>query len=109
MVDRYSRWPEVVPMMDITADTVATDFFNRWIARFGFPIAITSDQGTQFESALFQALVKLVDAENNRTTSYHPQSNGIVERMHTQSSAHVFSKTADQNPTCCPTRTQNIA
>lgn len=82
MIDRFSRWPEAVPIKDMTAETVATELFNQWISRYGSPMTITSDQGTQFESVLFQALAKLIGAQKTRTTAYHPQSNGIVERMH---------------------------
>lgn len=82
MIDRFSRWPVAVPIKDMTADTVATTLFNHWIAHYGSPVTITSDQGSQFESALFNALTNLVGTKKTRTTPYHPQSNGIVERMH---------------------------
>lgn len=82
MIDRFSRWPEVIPLPDMTADTVATAFYSHWICRYGSPITITSDQGSQFESALFTALTRLVGADKTRTTPYHPASNGLVERMH---------------------------
>lgn len=82
MIDRFSRWPEAAPLQNMAADTVANEFFNHWISRFGSRITITSDQGTQFESSLFQALTHLVGTQKIRTTAYHPQSNGIGERMH---------------------------
>ncbi|XP_015189759.1 PREDICTED: uncharacterized protein LOC107073576 [Polistes dominula] len=66
----------------MSADTVATALFNEWISHYGTPITITSNQGTQFESALFQSLVHLIGAKKTRTTPFHPQSNGIVERLH---------------------------
>ncbi|KAK2577959.1 hypothetical protein KPH14_012657 [Odynerus spinipes] len=50
--------------------------------RFGAPRIITTDQGSQFEAALFAALVKLVGARRCRTSAYHPESNGIIERWH---------------------------
>lgn len=53
MIDRFSRWPEVVPLREITADTA---FRTHWISRFGTPKVITTDQGTQFESRLFKIL-----------------------------------------------------
>ncbi|XP_074109324.1 uncharacterized protein LOC141534082 [Cotesia typhae] len=39
-------------------------------------------KGTQFESDLFQALAQPIGANKSRTTPYHPQTNGIVKRMH---------------------------
>ena len=82
LIDRFSRWPEAVPLSDVTADTVAKTFFTSWISRFGSPKVITTDQGPQFESNLFKALTKLVGTQHTRTTAYHPESNGLVERWH---------------------------
>ena len=64
------------------ASSVAYAFYAEWICLFGTPLSITTDQGTQFESTLFTALAQLVGATRIRTTPYHPQSNGLVERWH---------------------------
>ena len=70
--------------MDIRAETVADAFFSGWIARFGTPATITTDRGAQFESKLWDGLCNQFGIVRNRTTSYHPQSNGMVERFHRQ-------------------------
>ena len=61
--------------------TVARTLVNEWICRFGVPDAIHSDQGANFEGHLFTEVGKLLGIENTRTTPYHPQSDGLVERM----------------------------
>ena len=81
-IDRNTRWIEAETLSDITAQTVARAFFNVWISRFGVPLHLITDRGTQFESELFSNLSKIIGFLRLRTTSYHPQSNGIVERMH---------------------------
>ena len=81
MMDRFSRWPEVTPIKD-NADTIATGFYATWISRFGAPSTITTDRGTQFESQIFNALIKLIGCKHIRTTAYHPASNGMIERWH---------------------------
>ena len=82
IVDRYTRWPEAIPIPDQTIDTVAQAFITHWISRFGVPTDITSDRGAQFTSALWAGLGHLYGAQLHFTTAYHPQANGLVERFH---------------------------
>lgn len=82
MIDRFTRWPEAVSLPDMTANTVAKAFYDNWIVRFGCPLKITTDQGRQFESALFRAISQLLGIKKIRTTPYHPQSNGLIENFH---------------------------
>ncbi|CAB0029195.1 unnamed protein product [Trichogramma brassicae] len=82
MIDRYSRWPEATPLKDMHASTVARAFIDTWVARFGAPEIITSDQGSQFESELFTEFCKILGIVRVRTTPYNPRSNGMIERWH---------------------------
>lgn len=81
-IDRFSRWPEAIPLRDIESVTICRAFTDGWIARFGSPETVTTDQGKQFESKLFTALLQLNGCKRNRTTPYHPAANGMVERWH---------------------------
>ena len=81
-IDRSTRWIEATPITEITAEAIATAFVNTWISRFGVPLYVITDRGTQFESELFQRLSEMVGFHRIRTTAYHPQTNGMIERTH---------------------------
>ena len=83
-IDQFTRWPEVFPMSDMTAETVALTFASGWIARFGVPASISTDRGRQFESRLWGSHLQLLGCKHLRTTAYHPIANGIIKRFHQQ-------------------------
>lgn len=81
-----------MPITDITAETIAQALITGWVARFGVPLRITSDQGRQFESAVFKDLAKILGMKLSRTSYYHPQANGIIERWHRTLKAALRTK-----------------
>ena len=80
-VDYMTKWAEAYPLPDQTAETVADYFVKEFVCRFGVPRQLHSDQGRQFESALFQRMCELLHVRKTRTTALHPQSDGQTERM----------------------------
>ena len=81
-VIRFTRWPIAVPLVDISAQSVAEAFDYGWISHFGIPATITTDRGSQFSLATFQQLTKTWGIKIQMTTPYHPDANGLVERLH---------------------------
>ena len=79
--DYFTKWVEAYPMPNQETVTIANVLVNEFISRFGVPLLLHSDQGSQFESSLFQELCSLLDIDKTRTTAYHPQSDGLVERF----------------------------
>ena len=53
---------------------------SNYMARFGTPLQVHTDQGRNFEIQLFTDIGKLLEVKKTRTTSYRPSSNGQVER-----------------------------
>jgi cleavage and polyadenylation specificity factor subunit 1 len=81
-VDRFTRWPEVIPIPDITADTAAPAILTSLISCFSCQQTITTDQGCQCESQLFQSLARLCGIQLSWTTAHHPAANGLMECFH---------------------------
>ena len=82
MIDRFTRHFEAIPLRDISARTCADNFVLHWVSRFGSPLTITTDRGAQFTGTLWRELAAFFGARLQHTTSYHPQANGMVERLH---------------------------
>ena len=69
-------------MRATTATDCAQALFSHWIAWHGVLETLTSDRGVQFTSALWDAVCSLLNIRHNTTTAYHPEANGMVERLH---------------------------
>jgi len=91
MVDRFSKWPEAIPIVDQSALEVAKAFYSNWICRFGVPVKTTTDRGRNFESELFHQLHMLFGISRIHTTSYNPKANGLVERLHRTMKAAIMA------------------
>ena len=69
VVDRFTRWTEAVPLSSITVADCAFALVRSWIARFGVPGDITSDQSRQFVSNLWKELTAVLGIKALRTTA----------------------------------------
>ena len=79
--DYASRFVMTIPMIDQTAKTVAAHLVNEVLTKYGAPEQILTDQGTNFLSELVYQICQLFKIKQLRTTSYHPQTDGLVERF----------------------------
>ena len=95
IIDRFTRWPEAIPIPDSRATTCARALIRHWISRFGVPNDITSDRGAQFTSTLWTELGRILGVKMHRTTAYHPQANGMIERLHRQLKTSLKARTTD--------------
>lgn len=79
--DYFTRWAEAYPLPNQEAETVARKLTQEFFFRFSVPEQLHSDQGRQFESQLIAEVCKLLKINKTRTTPYHPQGDGLVERF----------------------------
>ncbi len=73
---RYSNLVRVVPLVKITALTVAKAFCTHWVFPYGPPSERISENGSQFTAKVFQAVCRHLGVKKKFTTPYHPQANG---------------------------------
>jgi len=82
IIERTTNWSKEIPLLDISAPSIAQALHKEWIARFDMPIKITTDRGPQFSCSLIKQLAQILGIKKIRTTAYHPQANVQVERFH---------------------------
>jgi len=82
IMDYATRYIIACPMKDQTAKTVAKHFVKEVLLKYGAPSKVLSDQGKNFLSELMNEVCLLFNVTRLRTTAYHPQTDGLVERCH---------------------------
>ena len=80
--DHFTRYLQAYVMKNHTARTTARVLYNEYFSVFGFPRRLMSDQAPEFSGKVIAALCNLLGVAKIRTSPYHPQSNGAVERAH---------------------------
>ena len=81
LMDHFTKWCEAFPSKDQKASTVARILVSSVFSRFGPPTVLHSDQGRNFDSTLMHEIYQLMGIKKTRTTAYHPQCDGLVERQ----------------------------
>jgi transposase InsO family protein len=81
MIDQFTKWVELAPLVEQTAENVTHALIQDFICRMGCASEIFSDQGRNFESSLFHEICAMFQMAKQRTTPYRPSSNGQVERV----------------------------
>ena len=76
-----TRFAEAIPLRNIRASTISKAVL-KFFTIFGLPKEIQSDQGSNFMSGLFQQLVHELGAKQIKSSAYHPQSQGALDRFH---------------------------
>ncbi len=81
--DYFTKWMESYAVLDQEATTVAQKLVDEFFCRISVPSGLHLDKGKQFESKVISAhaICQLLQIDKSRTTPYHPQSDGIVERF----------------------------
>jgi transposase InsO family protein len=80
MVEHFSKQIILVATRDKEPSTVAAAFTREVLTRFGACAEVVTDQGGEFGGE-FQACLDAAFIDHRATSAYHPQANGLSERV----------------------------
>lgn len=78
--DYFTKWAEAIPLPNQTANWITKELVHVF-TRFGLPTILHSDQGANFESTVLRQTLDAFGVRKTRTTAYHPQGDGMMERL----------------------------
>ena len=81
MIDHFTKYAEAVPCITASAEETCGHLINTWIERHGCPMTFQSGNRTAFVGELTKELMKRSQFAQAHSTTYHPQTNGLVERQ----------------------------
>jgi len=81
IVDRLSKMAHFLPTTTKVSAKGTAELFLQIFKMHGFPDDIVSDRGPQFTSKFWSSLLKMCGVHPNRSTAFHPQSDGQTERV----------------------------
>ena len=80
ITDCMSKFTELCPLRNMTADSVVKNVKRNWIARHGIPVTLLTDQGSQVDGVDIRKLCDELGIKKKRSSPYHPEGDGISER-----------------------------
>ncbi len=96
---RATRFPEAVPLRNIKAPVILKTLI-KFFSIFGLPKVIQTDQGSNFLSRVFNQTLKSLSIAHRVSSSYHPESQGAIERFHQTLKAMLRKYCMETNKDC---------
>ena len=97
--DHFSNYVVAYMVKDQTARTAAETLRIGYFGLFGAPAYLVSDQGKAFMGHVITHLCELYGVQKLRTSPYHAQTNGQVERMN-QTIIRMIGKLEEDKKAC---------
>ena len=76
-----TRFPEAIPLRNIKTKSIVKAVI-KFFTFVGLPKSVQSDQGSNFMSGIFQQVMHELGIKQYRSSAYHPESQGAIERFH---------------------------
>ncbi|XP_031112204.1 uncharacterized protein LOC116016181 [Ipomoea triloba] len=78
-IDYFTKWVEAKALATITSQQCQKFLWKNVITRFGVPVQLITDNGTQFDSRPFKNFMAHLGIRHTRVAVAYPQANGQVE------------------------------
>lgn len=106
--DTLTKFTQLIPLKTKKSSEIIDKCINGYMLKYGIPKIILTDQGQEFNSKLMKDFEDSFGIRGITTTSYHPQANGGIERMHSVL-GDLIRTTVKTNPTLWDTKLNHIA
>ena len=97
--DHFMKHMLVYMTPNETAKTVAKFLYQGYISIFGAPARLLSDRGANFMNSVIEEMCKILGIQKLWTMTYHPQTNGLVKRLHQMIMQMIRKLGEDKKPT----------
>ena len=81
IVDHFTKWPEIIPLKNIQASTLAQAIFEQWCCRYGVMSQLHSDGANNVHGEIMQELCKHIGTVKSKSSRLHPQGDGMAEAV----------------------------
>lgn len=88
IIDSFSKYAQAYLLPDCTAPNILKALLT-YSTHYGFPLNLTTDQGTEFNNQVVSEFLRLHKIEHHMTSAYTPNENGIIERFHSTLLEHL--------------------
>ena len=86
---RFTGYVILIPLPDLTVDTITQVFLTRVYVYHGPPDWIVSDRGSQWVDGFWKRFCELMGITRKLSTSYHPETDGSTERVNQEVQAFL--------------------
>ena len=89
IIDAFSHFVVTVPIKSNNAKTAIKTLLHHWIIKFGPPIYLVTDRGSEYVNKEMTHLCTLMGIRHSPRTAYFPWTNGLVEVQNRNLGTHL--------------------
>ena len=89
IIDAFIHFVVTVPIKSNNAKTAIKNLLHHWIIKFGPPIYLVTDRGSEYVNKEMAQLCTLMGTRHSPRTTYYPWTNGLVEVQNRNLGTHL--------------------